>query len=111
MEWLSIDDDGNAAHPLCRTDQRCIFRSKSFIVSRSEDVAAIDRPSGDQRGEAIPRDPGRTVIFLVARSSTLTTLPASLPASGLVEKAILSPSGDHVGSVWRCGYSGSSLWG
>src|SRR5580704_4054236 len=57
------------------------------------------RPSGDQRGEVMPSEPGSGATLLLARSRTLTVLFGFPRPSGPVAKTIFCPSGDQVGSV------------
>jgi hypothetical protein len=59
----------------------------------------MEWPSGDQRGENIPTDPGRVVTWLLSSSRMQMTLFGSSPASLLVEKTIFRPSGDQFASV------------
>jgi hypothetical protein len=72
--------------------------SKMLRAFESGDIATIDRPSGDQRGENMPSDPGIVVTWRLARSRMRRTLfwfwfqP--------LQNTILRPSGDQFGSVW-----------
>src|ERR1700677_2672424 len=84
--------------------------SKMFIVVRSEEFAAIDRPSGDQRGSVLPTDPGSVVTRRLARSKMRISLFGSCPPNE-EQKAILLPSGDQSGSACTPPPSGSSLRG
>jgi hypothetical protein len=55
--------------------------SKMFNVVEFMRTAAIERPSGDQRGENKPSDPGTMETCLLSRSRMLMTLFASAPPS------------------------------
>src|SRR6202042_3812446 len=85
--------------------------SKMFRLVEFMRTAAIERPSGDQRGENMPTDPGTVETFLLSRSTMLMTLFGSAPPPGLVEKTTLRPSGDQLGSVSNPLSSGKSLCG
>src|SRR5215831_2665317 len=72
-----------------------VLNSKRISFCRSADVAAIYRPSGDQRGEYRFSDPGTVETRFVRKSSMYRDL--SLDCSILANR-IEFPSGDQVGS-------------
>ena len=65
----------------------------------------MEWPSGDQRGENIPTDPGSVVTWLPSSSRMQITLFGSSPASLLVEKTIFRPSGDQFAISLRSDFS------
>src|ERR1700733_11619149 len=80
--------------PSCfsNVDHRCVARSKIFKARLSPVKAAIDLPSGDQRGEKSPADPVSEVTRWVATSRM------RMFVSGCAKKTTLLPSGDQPAS-------------
>src|SRR4051812_724324 len=100
MNLLSLDQDGYPSVPSVSlrtsSDHCCDSKSKIFRLVASSAIAAMYRPSGDQRGEYMPSDPATTASWWVARSR-MRTLPFRWKGPAVV-KTILLPSGDQFGS-------------
>src|SRR5262249_25000151 len=64
-------------------------------------VATTKRPSGDQRGEPSPSDPGKVEIRRLRRSQiSMSVCPGPRPvAEGTAPNKIDCPSGDQFGSI------------
>src|SRR5580704_4241414 len=95
MYFPSADQIGKPTRIRVSSDHFRVSKSNTTILDWSRDTPSRYRPSGDQRGEKYPRDPGRSEIWWLTRSSTWTVEESSI---GLPEKAILLPSGDQLGS-------------
>src|SRR6266568_871642 len=99
MNWLSDDHVGQSHSPVrCTIDQRCVSKSRIFMPPVGPVYnPAMKRPLGDHRGDHTPSDPGSVVIWWLARSRTRNT-ELKTPNVSSVEKTILCPSGDQLGS-------------
>src|SRR6266702_2309393 len=100
MNWLSDDHVGKSVSRVCCiTDHRCFSKSKILRppvgpVCRP----AMKRPLGDHRGDHMPSDPGSVVTWWLTRSRTRKT-ELKAPIAFSVEKTILCPSEDQLGSL------------
>src|ERR1035438_3728590 len=93
MNLPSCDHSGKATAPESSLVHRSRAMSKTFMAIVSRVMAAIDRPSGDQRGTSKPSDAGRTATFPVAMSRMRKSDLELAPTFGEVEKTIFRPSG------------------
>src|SRR6266581_9044703 len=100
MNWLSDDHVGKSVSPFfCTNDHRCVSKSKIFMPPVGPVYnPAMKRPLGDHRSDHMPSDPGSVVIWWLARSRTRKT-ELKAPIVSSVEKTILCPSGDQLGSL------------
>src|SRR5260370_4378529 len=100
MNWLSDDHVGKLHTPVRSTsDHRWVSKSKIFMPPVGPvDNPAMKRPLGDHRGDHTPSDPGSVVIWWLARSRTRKP-KLKAPYFSNVEKTILCPSGDQLGSL------------
>ena len=98
MNWLSLDHSGNEISNLSNTFDHCFFWTSKILRLResSDEFAAMKRPSGDQRGEKRPTDPGTVVTFLLGMSSRYTALFGFHPPGE--SKTICFPSLDQSAS-------------
>jgi len=74
----------------------------------SKGMAAMYRPSGDQRGEKRPCDPGSIEAWRLLGSNNQID-ESALPRLPEL-KTILPPSGDQFGFIWGLGSAGISCW-
>src|SRR6266567_632463 len=114
MNRPSSDQLGKAKRvPLAISFQFAVAKSKSATREESRLKAATYRPSGDQRGEKNPFEPGTSVSVWEARSRMWMLGPGR---GGAVPEAppkqILLPSADHSASDLTCSRfaSNSSGW-
>src|SRR5215468_6870383 len=76
--------------------QRFVLKSNSMSFLESNVIATMWRPSGDQRGAKIPREPSSSTNWRVCRfNMRIAVSPALSPR---IPKANELPSGDHAGS-------------
>src|ERR1700738_2372618 len=70
MYRLSWEKEGNPKTPFTgNMDHFCVLKSKTGRLGRkSANRATMNRPSGDQRDDDIPDEPGMTVISPLERS-------------------------------------------
>src|ERR1700761_327308 len=111
MYLLSCDHSGNAIAPVFMVVQRVEARSKTLIPFESRVTAAIDFPSGDQRGPHSPSDPGMTDTVWLARLRMRKSNSGLVRPSGLLQKTTSRPSGDQLGSVSPSRSSDIRRWG
>src|ERR1700678_1946977 len=98
MYWLSLEKAGYLANPFTGSaDHRWVSRSKTFRMDVFQESAAMKRPSGDQRGDHVPADPGTTVTCRLSRSRSRRS-PVSAFLADAESKTIFFPSGDQSGS-------------
>src|SRR5664279_1061286 len=98
MNRLSREKLGNCTSPLAvNVVHRCLFRSKTCNFEAFRSSPAIYRPSGDQRGEKKPLDPGMVSICRVDTSKIRSF--SSFVGSVSEQKSNLVPSGDQFGSL------------
>src|ERR1035441_9308232 len=111
MNWLSDDHSGYSTKPLKgNADQCCAWISKRLREEKCGDMATRYRPSGDQRGDHMPTDPGTFSTRPVVMSRMLKEYPFG-SVMALDSKTILCPSGDQYGSYSAPSSSGRSLRG
>src|SRR5437667_701588 len=113
MNRLSCDQLGKPKRiPLAISFQFAVAKSKSATRDESRLKAATYRPSGDQRGENNPFEPGTSVSVWEARSRMWMFGPgrgAAVPEAR--PKQILLPSADHSASDLTCSSFASNSLG
>src|SRR5271163_5177228 len=98
MYWLSLEKAGCLANPFTGSAlHRCVSMSKTCRMDVFQESAAMERPSGDQRGDHVPVDPATTVTWRLSRSR-IRRSPALASLDGAESKTIFFPSGDQSGS-------------
>src|ERR1017187_1073276 len=80
------------------TDHCCVLKSKT--VRSAPRSPSMYRPSGDQRGDQRPCDPGTSVIWPLERSRMRMIRFEGAMAVSFEVKTILRPSGDQLASNW-----------
>src|ERR1035437_4343152 len=82
------------------SDHCCVLKSKTVRLASTLVSPSMYRPSGDQRGDQRPCDPGTSMIWPLERSRMRMIRFEGAMAVSFEVKTIFRPSGDQLASNW-----------